>query len=61
MSKNILIKLMAAFILVNCFAKAVYADVAPDPVYNTISSLPFVLVAAVVVVAFVLIKKFFKK
>ncbi len=36
-------------------------DIAPDPVTRTVSYLPVVLVAAVVIVAVVLIVKFFKK
>ena len=36
-------------------------DIAPDPITRTVSYLPIVLIAAVVIVAVLLIKKFFGK
>ena len=36
-------------------------DIAPDPVTRAVSYLPIVLIAAVVIVAVLLIKKFFGK
>ena len=53
--------LLVSVLLVNVFAFRVFADVAPDPIKRSISYLPFILIAAVVIVALVLIKKFFKK
>lgn len=40
---------------------AYLADVAPDPIHESISLLPIVLVLAVVVLAVLLVKKLFKK
>lgn len=53
--------LLVSVLLVNVFAFRIFADVAPDPITRSISYLPFILIAAVVIVALVLIKKFFKK
>ena len=36
-------------------------DIAPDPVTRAVSYLPIVLVVAVAIIAFALIKKLFKK
>ena len=39
----------------------VFADVAPDPVVQTFSYLPVILVAVLVIVVLAAIRKFFKK
>ena len=39
----------------------VFPDVAPDPVTRSLGILPFVLIVMVIIVAVVLIKKFFIK
>ncbi len=41
--------------------RVVCADVAPDPITRAVGILPFILIAAVVIVAVLLIVKFFKK
>ena len=38
-----------------------FMDIAPDPITRSLSILPFILIAAVVVIALLLIKKLFKK
>lgn len=62
MSKN---HLMNAFLMAAVFffslTRIVCADVAPDPVTRAIGILPFILIAAVVIVAVLLVVKFFKK
>ena len=62
MSKNNLMKsLFIAVTLLNCFITTIFADVAPDPISRSVSYLPTVLIIAVVVIAALLIKKFFIK
>ena len=53
--------LLVSVLLVSVSAFRVYADIAPDPVTRSISYLPIILVVIVVIAAFILIKKFFKK
>ena len=61
MSKNHLNVLLLAAILFLGLTRVISADIAPDPVTRAVSILPFVLIAAVVIVAVLLIVKFFKK
>jgi hypothetical protein len=61
MSKNHLNVLSLAAVLLLGLTRVVCADIAPDPVTRAIGILPFVLIAAVVIVAVLLIVKFFKK
>ena len=61
MAKNVLKYVVFSFLLMRVFALGVYADIAPDPITKTISLLPVVLIGAVVILAVVLLIKFFKK
>ena len=61
MARNIKYALAAALFTLMTFFVPVFADVAPDPIVRTVSYLPVILVAAVVIVALFLIRKFFGK
>ncbi|MBR4461462.1 MAG: hypothetical protein IKS51_02640 [Erysipelotrichaceae bacterium] len=61
MSKNILNVLSLVVTLFLGLTRIVCADIAPDPISRTVSYLPIVLIVAVVIIALLLIKKFFKK
>ncbi|MBQ6126658.1 MAG: hypothetical protein IJI77_06545 [Erysipelotrichaceae bacterium] len=61
MAKNVLRSVVFSFLLMRVFALGVYADIAPDPITKTIALLPVILIGAVVVLAVVLLIKFFKK
>ncbi|MBQ6478242.1 MAG: hypothetical protein IJI44_02610 [Erysipelotrichaceae bacterium] len=61
MAKNVLKSFLFSFLLMRVLAFGVYADIAPDPVTRTIALLPVILIGVVVVLAIVLLIKFFKK
>lgn len=61
MAKNVLKTVVFSLLLMRVFALGVYADIAPDPITKTIALLPVVLIGAVVILAVVLLIKFFKK
>ena len=62
MSKNFLKIVLSAMIL-NCFMNTVFADVAPEPfpVAHNPSFLPVILILAIVIIAFFLVRKYRKK
>ena len=61
MSKNNMMVLSIAALLLSAMTRVVSADIAPDRVTRSPSVLVIVLIAAVVIVAVLLIKKFFSK
>ena len=61
MSKNLLNVLLIVAVSFLGLTRVVCADIAPDPISRTVSYLPIILIAAVVIIAILLIKKFFKK
>ena len=62
MSKNFL-KIVLSVAILNCFMNTVFADVAPEPfpVAHNPSFLPVILILAVVIIAFFLVRKYRKK
>lgn len=61
MEKNFLRISAVVFILFHVSVFTVFADVAPDPIVQTISYLPLILIIAVVAIAVLMLIKFFKK
>ena len=61
MSKNLLNVLLIVAVSFLGLTRVVCADIAPDPISRTVSYLPIILIVAVVIIAILLIKKFFKK
>ena len=61
MSKNLLNVLLIVAVSFLGLTRVVCADIAPDHISRTVSYLPIILIAAVVIIAILLIKKFFKK
>ena len=61
MANNFKISLIAVLIILMSIFFPVFADVAPDPIVRTVTAVPYFLIAAVVVVALVLLKKLFGK
>lgn len=62
MSKNHLMNvLFTAIVLFGCLTRFVCADVAPDPITRAVGILPIILIAVVIFIAFLLIKKFLSK
>lgn len=62
MSKNIMEMILSVAVL-NCFMNTVFADVAPEPfpIVHDPSFLPVILILAVVIIAFFLVRKYRKK